>query len=114
VWEEERSRSLKKGKSPSLLRAIIVTFWKQYIFSGILTFLVSMGSRTVYDDPQKVFPFLDGMLCCLLLTMACSAAVLQDVEVCSAACLTLMQPVVHACLYNFALSALYAKTLNTI
>nr|CAD7423120.1 unnamed protein product [Timema monikensis] len=45
VWEEEQSRALQKGKSPSLLRAIFVTFWKQYIFSGILTFLVSMGSR---------------------------------------------------------------------
>nr|CAD7399595.1 unnamed protein product [Timema poppensis] len=43
-----------------------------------------------------------------------SAVRLQDVEVCSATCLTPIQPVLHACLQNFALPVLYAETLGTI
>nr|CAD7205159.1 unnamed protein product [Timema douglasi] len=37
--------------------------------------------------------FLDGQVCCLLLIVVCSAAVLQDVEVCGATRLTRMQPI---------------------
>nr|CAD7572902.1 unnamed protein product [Timema californicum] len=65
-------------------------------------------SATVNDDPKKVFPSLDGLLC-LLLTVVCSTAGLQDVEVCSVTRLAPMQPVVHACLNSFALPALYAE-----
>nr|CAD7430050.1 unnamed protein product [Timema monikensis] len=36
--------------------------------------------RTVNDDPQNIFPFLDGLVCGLLLIVVCSAAVLQYVE----------------------------------
>ncbi|CAG2054635.1 unnamed protein product [Timema podura] len=59
--------------------------------------------RTVNDDPQNVFAFLDVLVCCLLLIVVCSAAA---VEVCSATRLAPMKPVVHACLHSFALQAL--------
>nr|CAD7589562.1 unnamed protein product [Timema genevievae] len=36
---------------------------------------------SVNDDPQDVFSFLDELVCCLLLIVVFSAAVLQDVEV---------------------------------
>nr|CAD7459524.1 unnamed protein product [Timema tahoe] len=62
----------------------------------------------------KVLPFLDGLVCCLLLLVVCSNAVLQDIKVCNAARLAPMQLVVHACLNSFALPVLYAETLNTI
>nr|CAD7574779.1 unnamed protein product [Timema californicum] len=38
------------------------------------------SSVTVNEDPQNVFPFLDGPVCCLLLVVICSATVLQDGE----------------------------------
>nr|CAD7596235.1 unnamed protein product [Timema genevievae] len=57
-----------------------------------------LSNMTVNDDPQNLLPFLDGLVCCLLLIVVCSAAVLQDVEVCSAAHLAPMQPVVHVAL----------------
>nr|CAD7392953.1 unnamed protein product [Timema cristinae] len=65
-----------------------------------------VGSMTVNDSPQNIFPFLDGLVCCLILIVACSATGIQEVEVCSAACLAPMQPGVHACLHSFALPVL--------
>nr|CAD7204373.1 unnamed protein product [Timema douglasi] len=55
----------------------------------------------VYDclSGKNVFAFLDGLVC--------STAVLRDVEVCRATLLIPMQPVVHACLNNFAIPVLY-------
>nr|CAD7578915.1 unnamed protein product [Timema californicum] len=71
-------------------------------------------TRTVNDDPQNVFPSLDGLVGCLLLIVVCSTAVIQDVEVCSVTRLAPMLPVVHACLNSFALPVLYTETLDTI
>nr|CAD7438497.1 unnamed protein product [Timema bartmani] len=67
--------------------------------------------RNVNDDPQNVFEFLDGLMCCLLLIAVYSAAMLRDFEMCSAVHLAPMQPVVYAGLNNYALPALYAETL---
>nr|CAD7578014.1 unnamed protein product [Timema californicum] len=69
---------------------------------------------TVNNDPQNVFPSLDGLVGCLLLIVLCSPAGLRDVEVSSAARLAPMQLVVHAWLYSFALPELYAEALNTV
>nr|CAD7262679.1 unnamed protein product [Timema shepardi] len=62
----------------------------------------------VYDclSGKNVFAFLDGLVFGLLLIAFCSAAVLQDVEVSSAALLIPMKPVVHVCLNNFAITVL--------
>nr|CAD7199895.1 unnamed protein product [Timema douglasi] len=42
--------------------------------------LVINEGETVNDDPQNVFPFLDGLVYRLLLIVVCSTAVLHDVE----------------------------------
>nr|CAD7441641.1 unnamed protein product [Timema bartmani] len=68
------------------------------------------GARTVNDDPQYVFAFLDGLVCCLLLTVVCSTAVFQDVKVCSATRQAPMQPVVHACWNSFVIPFLSFTT----
>nr|CAD7443706.1 unnamed protein product [Timema bartmani] len=41
---------------------------------------ITFGEMTVDDDLQNLFAFLDGLVCCLLLIVVCSAAMLQDVE----------------------------------
>nr|CAD7611998.1 unnamed protein product [Timema genevievae] len=40
--------------------------------------------RTDNDGPQNVFPFLNGLVCCLILIVVCSATVLQDAELANA------------------------------
>nr|CAD7418520.1 unnamed protein product [Timema poppensis] len=71
--EEDLVNSLLRGKLPGVgfpqARPCTCNDGKQ-----------SLRCKTVNDDPQNVFPFIDRPVCCSLLTVVYSAAVLQDVE----------------------------------
>ncbi|CAG2054110.1 unnamed protein product [Timema podura] len=127
-WREElappsdRPITRKSGAQPPNSRILEPSFFQpQYCVSHHLCFshctfffifetdcpeLPNGDFETVNDDPQDVFTSLDGLVCCLLFIVIHSAAVLQDVDVCSATRVALTQPVVHACLKGFAFPAL--------
>nr|CAD7202323.1 unnamed protein product [Timema douglasi] len=70
---------------------------------SIVIIRVTWRSRgTVNDDPQNVFPSLDGLVGCLLLTVVCSSAVLQDVEI---VCHVELEPAMTSPRGSYCLSA---------
>ncbi|KAF9111885.1 hypothetical protein BGX27_004328 [Mortierella sp. AM989] len=48
-WETEQKRAALKGKAPSLLRALVMTFWRRY-YSSVITFV--NASSTVNPPPS--------------------------------------------------------------
>nr|CAD7398512.1 unnamed protein product [Timema poppensis] len=74
--------------------------------SGLTTSLAVPAAHRGLTTSLAVPAAHNGLVCCLLLIVVCSAAGIQEVEVCSAACVAPMQPGVHACLHSFALPVL--------